>query len=185
MRKNFMDLTLVLVPIILGVNMSMQWNHTYQKKKSQMRVNFIMNWLQEPVAEINPASQVTWLQSMKFKQLHHFGCWWFWDAGLLCKASQWFSDAYSNVALISYVFSLVITQRLLAGFLSRSDPLHLTLLTSLWVPVVLGTVILRNLRQNFLQHFLAELHFTYDSCRKACCSTVCWTISTHTTITST
>jgi hypothetical protein len=26
---------------------------------------------------------------------------------------------------------------------------------------------------------LAEPHFTYDSCRKTCCSTVLWTISTH------
>jgi hypothetical protein len=41
-----------------------------------------MNWLQKPVAEINPAIRVTWLQSMnyirlvwqKIKQLRRFGC---------------------------------------------------------------------------------------------------------------
>jgi hypothetical protein len=46
--------------------------------------------------------------------------------------------------------------------------------------VVLGTVIFRNLKQNFLQHFLAEPYFIYDSYRKTCCSTVYRTISTHT-----
>jgi hypothetical protein len=62
-------------------------------------VNFtVMNWLQNPVAKNNPASRDTWLQSINYsrrvlpkcKQLSNYGCWWFGDAGILCKASQWF-----------------------------------------------------------------------------------------------
>jgi hypothetical protein len=54
-----------------------------RKERSQMWVNFtVMTGLQKPVAEINPASWVTWLQSMnygrlvrpKFKKLHRFVC---------------------------------------------------------------------------------------------------------------
>jgi len=42
------------------------------------------------------------------------------------------------------------------GFLSRSDPIDLTLLLSLWKPLVLHTVVT-------LGNFLAEQHFTYVS----------------------
>jgi hypothetical protein len=40
------------------------------RKESQTSVNFtVMNCLQNPVAEINPPSQVMWLQSMNYSQL--------------------------------------------------------------------------------------------------------------------
>jgi hypothetical protein len=68
-----------------------------------------------------------------------------------------FCGVFSNPAPISFVFSSVST-----GFLSRSDPVDLTFLTSLWMPVVLGNVIPRNLRRNFLRHFVQEPHFTHD-----------------------
>jgi hypothetical protein len=63
--------------------MSVQIKPRFIRKESQMRVNFtVMNRLQEPFAEIDPASRVTWLQSTKNSRLarpklssfHHFGC---------------------------------------------------------------------------------------------------------------
>jgi hypothetical protein len=71
-----------------------------------------MNRLQKPVAEINPASQVMWLQSMnyshfvwlKFKQLCHFGC---------QSLVQGEPSPYSSS------FSLVSTQWFLAGFFDQ------------------------------------------------------------------
>jgi hypothetical protein len=86
-------------------------------------------------------------------------------------------------------FSVVSTQHFLTGFLSTSELVDLTLLISLWMPVVPGALIPGNLQQHFLKHFPVGSHFTYDSCRKTRCSTVYQTISTHTnthkTITST
>jgi hypothetical protein len=88
-----------LVPIILGGNILCKLNHTSSEKRSQTRVNFsVTNWLQKQVAEINPASRVTWLQIVnysllersKFEQLRRFGCSRLRNAGFLCKASQWF-----------------------------------------------------------------------------------------------
>lgn len=35
-----------------------------------------------------------------------------------------------------------------------------------WMPVLLGTVFLRNLLRNFLRNFLAQPHFSYDSYSK-------------------
>jgi hypothetical protein len=54
---------------------------------------------------------------------------------------------------------------------NRSNPIDLNLLISLSLCL--------NLRRNFLRHFLAEPHFTYDSYRKTRCSTENRTLSTH------
>jgi hypothetical protein len=85
------------------------------------------------------------------------------DFEMLVSCARHLSDisgACFNLAPITFSFSLICTQRFLEGFLSRSDPVDLTLLISLWMPVVLGTVIPGNLLKNFLQHFLAEPYFT-------------------------
>jgi hypothetical protein len=144
---------------------------TFHKKKSQVRVNFtVMNWLQ------------TWLQKLILLAKSH-GCkaWttvtlYNWSLSnfialatdnfkMLVSCARHLSDfsgVCSNLVPILYSFSLVSTQQFLAVFLSRSDPVDLTLLISLWMPVVLVTAILGTLQQNFLQHFLVEPHFTYD-----------------------
>jgi hypothetical protein len=56
-----------------------------------------------------------------------------------------FCGVCSNLAPILSSFPLVSMLHFLAGFLSRSDPVDLILLISLWMPVMLGTVILGNL----------------------------------------
>lgn len=65
---------------------------TLHQKKCQMKINFtVMNWLQNVLAEINPASWLWWAQSTncshlvwpELKQPCHFGCSWFRDAGHL------------------------------------------------------------------------------------------------------
>lgn len=64
----------------------------------------------------------------------------------------------SDLAPVLSSFFLVSTQCFVAGFLSVSDPVDLTFVASLWMPLL----------QNFLQHFLVKPHFTYDSSRETC-----------------
>jgi hypothetical protein len=60
-----------------------------------------------------------------------------------------FCGVDSKLAPISYRFSLISTWHFLAGCLSRSDPMDLTLLISLRMSLLLETVFLGN-----LQYFL-------------------------------
>jgi hypothetical protein len=82
---------------------------------------------------------------------------------------------YSNLAPVLSSFPLVTTQRILAGFLSRSDPVDPTLFIRSWLHPCLGTVILRNPKQNLLRHFQSKPHFTQlihcpvDNFSGSCC----------------
>jgi hypothetical protein len=53
--------------------------------------------------------------------------------------------------------------RLLAGFLSKSNPVDLATLIRSQIPLGLGNVFPENLRRNLLQHYQAEPHLTYYS----------------------
>jgi hypothetical protein len=64
-----------------------------------------------------------------------------------------FCDVCTNLAIISTF--LGNHTAFSAGFLSRSDPADLTLLTNSWILVVHGIVIPGNSRRNFFRNFLA------------------------------
>jgi hypothetical protein len=91
----------------------------------------------------------------------------------------------SNLDLNSSSFSSLSSLRFLAGILSRSDPVDLTLLISLWMSVVLGTVIPGNLQRNFLRHFLVEPFHIWFIQKNTLFNSISNHIHPHTKITST
>jgi hypothetical protein len=157
MKRNNVEPTIVL--IILGGNMYMQIKPCFIREESQMRGNpTAINWLQKPVAEINPAGQFTWLQSMNFNALYcrslsSFDALVADDFEIPVSCARSLNDLYgvwSNLVPISSSLSSISTQNsFLAGFLSRIDPVDLALLISAWMYVVLGTVIPGNYDGSF------------------------------------
>jgi hypothetical protein len=103
------------------------------------------------VAETNPAGWVTWLQCVvppSALQLRRVVC-----------------GACSHLAFVPLSFSSVSKPRyFLSSFLSRTDLVQRAL-NFFGYPLVLGPVILRNLRRNFVRHFVAGPHFWWDWCR--------------------
>jgi hypothetical protein len=139
--------------------------------------------LEKPTAEINPVSQVTWLNSVNLdawydRNLSSFGAKAADDFVMQVSCPKRFCVFYgvcSNFAPMSCSFSLVSTGRFLAKvqkWPNRPD-----------FNVVLGTVFPRNIWK-FLLQFLVQPHFTYYNSYRTHCSTVNWTIFMH-TITST
>jgi hypothetical protein len=61
-----------------------------------------------------------------------------------------FHGVYSNLIPNLSSFCSARTWHFLAGFLSRSDPVDVTSVIHLLMSVMLGTVVLENLQQNFV-----------------------------------
>jgi hypothetical protein len=159
--------------------MSVQKKPRFIRQKRQMRANFTaMKWLQKTCCRnqsCQPGHVVAKyeLQSPCTAEVKAASSLWLltiWRCRSLARGVSVISVVCFNPALTSSSFSSVSTLHFLAGFLSRSDTVDLTLLKTSWMAVVLGTVIPENLRRNFLRHFTAETHFTYDSYRKTRCS---------------
>jgi hypothetical protein len=74
-----------------------------------------------------------------------------------------FLDVCSSLAPISSNFSLVSTRSYVFVSCILKSPVVLNLFTKLWIVCLLGTLSWRNLRRNFLRHFLADPYFTYVS----------------------
>jgi hypothetical protein len=151
-----------------------KWNHASSERKSQMRVNFtVMNWLQKPVSEINPASRVTWLQSMnysrlvrpKFKQLRRLGA----DDFEMSVSLQGVSVISVVCVLTSPLFRLVFLwqeQGVFSRFLVPKWPSRPGFINKFMNACFAWNCDPGNLRRNFIWRFVTEPHFIYDSYRK-------------------